>query len=567
MPTRAYSYLRLSTPEQRKGDSQRRQAKLATAYALKHGLELVNKAYQDIGVSAFRGKNATDGAFGAFLDAIENGHVRPGEYLLVESLDRISRESPFQALSTFTRIIQNGIRIVTLLDEAEYSRETLSADSGLMKLFGSITILARANEESVTKSRRIKESWDARRFAAEKNLRPITTVCPAWLKFNNGKFEIIPERKALIEEIFALKLSGKGKYFIQRELNRRREPVWDEAHRRKDRPSVWHNSYIGRLLQNRQLIGEYQPHRWLDGKRVPSGSPIKGYYPVVIPEEQFAQVNGIVSDKRGRPSVTERNLFSAVIFCHCGSPIHRVDKGRGLNYLVCAQARYGRGCSYTSWRYEDFEQTFLQWLGHIPADALARPDNQKALRTLRDKANAIRGRLNAIGRELTNLTLIAKAGTSTPRRIADRMLELEKQEEHLKRDLNRNEFEQAKLSKERDIANVPIAELAGLFDSLKDISKRRAAKDEIANRITRIVLYPGGPNARKDFAENLTRSLNEDDSIPSVERLLDMPLFQVVLKSGEIFTIIPSWEQNGLPLIASGIDLNGQITIAEESNA
>src|SRR5262249_18517346 len=41
---RAYSYIRMSTPEQRKGDSLRRQLNLSAEYAAKHSLELVDDA-------------------------------------------------------------------------------------------------------------------------------------------------------------------------------------------------------------------------------------------------------------------------------------------------------------------------------------------------------------------------------------------------------------------------------------------------------------------------------------------------------------------------------------------
>lgn len=59
---KAYSYLRFSTPEQQKGDSKRRQSTAAQEYAARHGLELDTAlSFQDLGVSAFRGKNTEEG--------------------------------------------------------------------------------------------------------------------------------------------------------------------------------------------------------------------------------------------------------------------------------------------------------------------------------------------------------------------------------------------------------------------------------------------------------------------------------------------------------------------------
>ncbi len=91
---RAYSYLRFSTPEQRHGDSFRRQTDAAAKYAAKHGLMLDDSLrLADEGVSAFRGKNAATGKLSEFLEHVESGEVPKGSYLLVENLDRITRQN------------------------------------------------------------------------------------------------------------------------------------------------------------------------------------------------------------------------------------------------------------------------------------------------------------------------------------------------------------------------------------------------------------------------------------------------------------------------------------------
>ena len=83
---RVYSYVGFSTPEQLKGDSLRRQMEMGQAWCDRHpghylddGLRL-----QDLGVSAFKGRNQTEGALGAFVEAIETAKVKKGSVLLVE---------------------------------------------------------------------------------------------------------------------------------------------------------------------------------------------------------------------------------------------------------------------------------------------------------------------------------------------------------------------------------------------------------------------------------------------------------------------------------------------------
>jgi hypothetical protein len=101
----AYSYIRFSTSEQKKGDSLRRQTELSERYASTHGLTLDNSVHlHDLGLSAFDRSNIERGALGGFLEAVKRGQVAPGSFLLVESLDRLSRDKVLAALEIFISI-------------------------------------------------------------------------------------------------------------------------------------------------------------------------------------------------------------------------------------------------------------------------------------------------------------------------------------------------------------------------------------------------------------------------------------------------------------------------------
>ena len=98
----AFSYLRFSTAEQAAGDSRRRQLAMAEKYAANHHLRLDRQlSFRDLGVSAFRGRNAKEGALRAFLDAIEHNLVPENSFLLIESLDRLSRDRILAAQALF----------------------------------------------------------------------------------------------------------------------------------------------------------------------------------------------------------------------------------------------------------------------------------------------------------------------------------------------------------------------------------------------------------------------------------------------------------------------------------
>lgn len=87
----AYSYIRFSHPTQIKGDSLRRQLSRSEQFAQQHGLEL-DTTMRDPGLSAYTGEHRHKGALSAFLARVEAGAIAPGSYLIVENLDRLSRE-------------------------------------------------------------------------------------------------------------------------------------------------------------------------------------------------------------------------------------------------------------------------------------------------------------------------------------------------------------------------------------------------------------------------------------------------------------------------------------------
>jgi len=147
MQKKAYSYIRFSTPEQIKGDSLRRQLEGSRQWAEENGYEL-DTSMRDLGVSAFSGANRTEGSLKKFIDLIEQGHIDEGSVLILESLDRLSREELTKSLNLFINILSAGIKIVTLADRQEYTSESIN---NIGNLVISLVSMARAHEESQMK--------------------------------------------------------------------------------------------------------------------------------------------------------------------------------------------------------------------------------------------------------------------------------------------------------------------------------------------------------------------------------------------------------------------------------
>ncbi|MDB5524886.1 MAG: hypothetical protein JWM58_2649, partial [Rhizobium sp.] len=149
----AYSYIRMSTEKQIKGDSLRRQIEWSKSYALRHNLDLQDRSFRDIGVSAWKGKNRTDGRLGVFIDLVKEGSIPANSYLLVENLDRLSRMHALDALDLFREILKTGVTVVALgeFDEEEvYTIGSLNSSSN--QLISTLASMLRANKESERKS-------------------------------------------------------------------------------------------------------------------------------------------------------------------------------------------------------------------------------------------------------------------------------------------------------------------------------------------------------------------------------------------------------------------------------
>ncbi len=431
--TKAYSYLRFSTPDQMKGDSFRRQTKLAHDYAERHGLILDDHlTFEDLGVSAYRGKNKDTGGLGGFLKAVEVGLVEKGSYLLVESLDRISRDKTRRALRTLEDICEAGITLVTLVDERVYTTESLDSDP--TALIMSILIFMRANEESATKSRRLKSSWESKRANATD--KPLTSRVPAWLELDKevGEIKIIEGRARVVQRIFQMTLDGVGQHKIAETLNQEGVPVFGSG-------KHWHRSYIAKLLSNTSVIGTLTPHRieYVDGqkKRVPL-EPVKNYYPAIIDEVTFDRSRAMrletVNPQRGRHTKTElKNLFGGLGKCPvCGAVMTRVNKGSkgkaGQPKLVCSKAKAGAGCQYRSVPYDAVEGAFIDNASYILGTIPAGHDDPEVDQEVADLETAI-----AVTEESIEQLLDAVQGGKSPAAM-ERLRKLETELEKMRED-------------------------------------------------------------------------------------------------------------------------------------
>jgi DNA invertase Pin-like site-specific DNA recombinase len=358
----AYSYVRFSTKRQARGDSLRRQLAATRAYCVQKGLALdEGLCYQDLGISAFKGRNGDVGALAALREAVQIGRVPPGAVIVVESLDRLSRDEISEALRLWLELLGAGVDIHTLTPLEEY---TAGSVNDLPRLLGALIVMQRAHEDSATRSARLRAMWDAKRKAAPK---PATSICPAWLKLKADRsgYEVIREKAAAVLRIYLLARDGHGTIQITRRLT---AEGFAPIGRFKD---YWSRAYVQEILENRAVMGEWQPRVHREGKRIPQGEPIKGYFPALLSEKEWYATRQAIEARcmeRGPRAEGLRNLFTGILHdARDGGTMYlkRYPSQKTQDYLIPSGPANGEEQrSQLSFPYQRFEDVFLSVLNH-----------------------------------------------------------------------------------------------------------------------------------------------------------------------------------------------------------
>jgi DNA invertase Pin-like site-specific DNA recombinase len=359
----AISLLRFSSPKQERGDTRRRQTALAEDWCARNAVPLDKRLWMfDPVASAYTGahrKNPDRHALAAFLKMIEGGLVQRGWYLLIENLDRLSREDEVPACHLLTGILMAGVRVVQL---SPYEMMLTEKSNG-WELMRAVMELSRGHGESALKSERVGKAWRQKKKAAREHGRVMTRNLPAWVRERDGKLTLIPERAAVIQRVFDLTAAGYGLGTLVRLLTAEGVPFFGDS-------GTWHRSYLARILKDRRALGELQPR----GKGgTPEGDPIRGYFPAVVTEAEWERCRAGAEQRRRRPGRIGRevNLFAGLIKDALGGSAYfvraRMDpnrKGPPQRELINVDAIESHG-TCRSFPLPTFERAVLSCLREI----------------------------------------------------------------------------------------------------------------------------------------------------------------------------------------------------------
>ena len=394
----AYSYRRFSHAKQNEAGSLKRQKDIAVAYCEKHGLQLVDDeqyTFLDRATSAFRGKNLDDKAeLRRFHDLVEAGSIPKGSYLIVESLDRLSRQHPREALPRFLDLLNAGINVVSVNDDKEYKAGKVDE----LDLIVSIMEMSRSHSESSNKSIRVGKAWRDKQQDARDERKPMGATRPAWLDpvyraedLKNPKrkpthYVVNEEKMQIVRDIFQWTIDGYGREAIAKRLNEAGVP----AFRTKN---GWGGSSVAQILKSPTVLGIYQPYSGKGKERVKVGEPITGLYQPIIDEQTFYEAQQATTDRfitGAKKQSRQYNVWQKILKCtRCHAALNVYTKGaKQPPYLRCYEAGKGK-CDARSIRLDRADEVFKELLTKVNSLALVQSD----ARSLQAQLNEVKGRM------------------------------------------------------------------------------------------------------------------------------------------------------------------------------
>jgi len=388
-------YSRFSSAGQKGNNSTSRQTEVGRDWYYREIAPLgipLDETFTDSARSAYKGEHVgKKGDLGRFLAAIQSGAVSKGSILIVENLDRISRQGPKIARKLFERIVDEGVavHIVNITKKLTYGWENRTEDSVVVDME-----LKRAFEESLRKSVIIKAG-----LKAKKHDENWAGNLPFWLtkEYEGERYRIVenPEKAALVREIFRLSAQGLGAKRIMQDLNARGIECGIAI------------GTVGEVLKNRAVLGEHQPLLYLESGTVPDGDPVLKF-PRIIDQTLFdivaARLDGkkkVCADGKIRPATGSHqsneanNLFDGLlpdVTEQPGRTLQLQNKG-GFNnpYLV---SKWEAGRKANRIRHDLFEKTFLTYLTETDWKNIAGEKETDALKKARTELNLVRAELD-----------------------------------------------------------------------------------------------------------------------------------------------------------------------------
>lgn len=324
------------------------------------------------------------------LKDCEQGKI---DRIITKSISRFARNT-VDCLEMVRKLMHWGVQLY-------FEKENI--DTAHMKSELMLSILSSIAE---SESRSISENntWSIQKRFENGNY--IISVPAYGYKNENGKMIIVPTEAAVVQDIFAMALQGKGVYTIANVLNARKIP--------SKKGGKWHASVINAVLHNEKYTGDaifqktytdnnFNRHRNHGEKSL---YKMENHHEAIVSHETFARVKELMALRRKENNIVrgdekyhKRYAFSGKIRCgECsGKWRRRIIYKQHKAYSIWACTTHladTQACSLKCVQESLLKITFLQMLnklkvGHLQVltpfiESLRGGNNEERLRKVID---------------------------------------------------------------------------------------------------------------------------------------------------------------------------------------
>ena len=373
----AYSYIRFSTKEQINGDSLNRQLTAAREWCTKHQIELSDKGFRDLGISGYSGKERPD--LSAMLIAIENGSIKEGDYIILENLDRLSRQGIDKTQEIIRQILRKGVNIESLQDGISLNKDSLNDLLSVIRIAISADL---AHKESVKKSERVQAAKNRQKEDALKGL-VIKKRLPYWLQ-NDGDKYVFNENVGAIQTMIEMRKQGYGYKSISMALNK------SEFAPRGGKQ--WSGTTIADILRHPALYGTYEFGTTDDNGKFIAQNSVDNYYPALCTYSEYKSFQSNFTKSAG--GITKHNHLYRLVRCQCGSAMSKKVGKRSVggtikhyNQWICVSSLSG-GCDQKS-AMLDLDKLVFKATNHLSIDEIKVGDSDNLILQIATKETRV----------------------------------------------------------------------------------------------------------------------------------------------------------------------------------
>jgi DNA invertase Pin-like site-specific DNA recombinase len=390
----AYSYRRFSSGRQRDGSSLARQLEMAQDVCTANDWQLVDLP-PDEGVSAFKvngdglmAANMHKGNLATFLERVEAGQIQRGSVLIIEKLDRFSRNFYDIVFPVWLNLLQTGIEIYSCVSNTHYTLDTIRKSPMLAGM--ALMEMANANEYSSGMSSRINKAFSLRLAECAKGkAMNLGGWQPRWVDFHGSKGQAgrfsLNAHADTVRRIAAEYIGGASMCAIARGLLGDKVPNL--------RGGKWGQGTVGQVLHSNLLIGDVE----IKGMR------LEGYYPPVVTKAQFQQVRAKLAENAARKGGSPKSDYIANLFrnrCRCSKCGGTVTSSS--TYYYCRGKAMHTCDAYGTIKIAALEQDFFMlFLQEHPAALLGKQTVKS-----NGAVAALKGRIHDLDRAIEDVTAL-----------------------------------------------------------------------------------------------------------------------------------------------------------------